>query len=457
MVFKTIGNLDSARYDLGSGIFNGHLYAIGGYSTSGATPVAIGTMVKAKAGNGGSIAFFKSGAPPFTALGNLKSFLYNNFVFVGAGNSTNASNALNYSGLVATMTYKSQTGNFTVGDVITGGTSAATAVILSDVDGGATGTLTLNTITGTFTANETITDQHTGSAAVNVPVHGTFTVGKTITGGTSAATAVIASDTNHGNATGTLTLTSISGTFVTAETITDAAGVSGSATTVGGVVLGGQVPGMLSGQIQATGQISKWTPVASPAELINYQMWGFRNWLYIAGGTTAAVANNTNVYRAEINGDGTLGAWSTIGTLPAACVKNTNVTTVQGNVINMVVDGNVWSATLSAGNGQVSLWTLTPMITSLNAPAVLRTGNTLIAIGGKNGGGTTLMNTYYVRLNAAGVPQSDWQAGSNLVTARSAHAIAVDGQALWVMGGLDSSGTPLASVEFCIISGNQVP
>lgn len=65
-----------------------------------------------------------------------------------------------------TLAYSGQTGNFTAGLVLTGGTSGATATIHSDTDGGATGTLVLTNVTGTFTAGETITDSSTGSATV---------------------------------------------------------------------------------------------------------------------------------------------------------------------------------------------------------------------------------------------------------------------------------------------------
>lgn len=67
----------------------------------------------------------------------------------------------------ATLAYDAQTSNFTVGDLITGGTSGATARIIADADGGATGTLTLHTVTGTFVDNETITGAISGSATVN--------------------------------------------------------------------------------------------------------------------------------------------------------------------------------------------------------------------------------------------------------------------------------------------------
>lgn len=69
--------------------------------------------------------------------------------------------------ITRTLDYDTQTGNFTVGDVITGATSGATAVILEDNDAGATGTLTLGTIDGVFVAGEIITDTATGSASVN--------------------------------------------------------------------------------------------------------------------------------------------------------------------------------------------------------------------------------------------------------------------------------------------------
>jgi len=65
------------------------------------------------------------------------------------------------------LDYDGQTGNFTVGDVVTGGTSGATAIILEDADAGATGTLTLGNISGTFADNEALTDATTGVAVVN--------------------------------------------------------------------------------------------------------------------------------------------------------------------------------------------------------------------------------------------------------------------------------------------------
>ncbi|MEI6420913.1 MAG: hypothetical protein WCP55_01765 [Lentisphaerota bacterium] len=59
-----------------------------------------------------------------------------------------------------TITYGTQTSNFTVGKTITGASSGATAIILTDVDGGATGTITLGSVVGIFITGELITDDN---------------------------------------------------------------------------------------------------------------------------------------------------------------------------------------------------------------------------------------------------------------------------------------------------------
>lgn len=75
--------------------------------------------------------------------------------------------------------YDAQSANYTVGLVVTGGTSGARGIILADADGGTTGTLTLAWTTPTvpFVDNETLTDTSTGSATTNIPTGATVGVG----------------------------------------------------------------------------------------------------------------------------------------------------------------------------------------------------------------------------------------------------------------------------------------
>lgn len=67
------------------------------------------------------------------------------------------------------LAYDAETGTFTEGLVVTGGTSGATGTIVELTDAGSTGTLRLDSVSGTFVDNETITDTSTGSATTNIP------------------------------------------------------------------------------------------------------------------------------------------------------------------------------------------------------------------------------------------------------------------------------------------------
>lgn len=68
-----------------------------------------------------------------------------------------------------TLGYDGGTAAFTAGKTLTGGTSDATAVIVSVTGTAVSGTLSLHTITGTFANDEPITDNGTvpGAAVVN--------------------------------------------------------------------------------------------------------------------------------------------------------------------------------------------------------------------------------------------------------------------------------------------------
>lgn len=64
----------------------------------------------------------------------------------------------------STLQYDLQTVNWTLGEVITGGTSGATARIIADSDAGGSGTLTVRDIDGEFINNEDLTGDQGGAA-----------------------------------------------------------------------------------------------------------------------------------------------------------------------------------------------------------------------------------------------------------------------------------------------------
>lgn len=70
--------------------------------------------------------------------------------------------------IIYPLPFKNQTANFTVGQVVTGGTSGATGTIESQTDAGATGSLVLINESGTFVDGEALTDPLGGAAVVDL-------------------------------------------------------------------------------------------------------------------------------------------------------------------------------------------------------------------------------------------------------------------------------------------------
>jgi len=149
-----------------------------------------------------------------------------------------------------TLTFDGGTGDFTVGQVVTGTTSGATGLITAKTGSTAAGTLTVKGVAGVFIDNEAITDPVTPGAAVvngamttglavqangSTTIHisngyinyngGTvdFTAGQVVTGGTSGAVGTIISISGT-TSTGILVLKRIYGTFVDDEVLTDPMG-----------------------------------------------------------------------------------------------------------------------------------------------------------------------------------------------------------------------------------------
>lgn len=197
--------------------------------------------------------------------------------------------------LVGTLNHGAVVGGpFQVAETVTGGTSGATAVVATQ----APGYVTVNTITGVFVAGETITGGTSGATSVLSSVVG-FAVGSTITGGTSFNTAVVVSDDFAGN----LTVSTLSGVFTAAETITSNSTPANSATVATSTTftIGDVVTGQSSG---ATGTIVSDT------------------------GTQLYVNPSTNFVVGETILDGTTASTATIDTITAA-----NPSVLSGDII----------------------------------------------------------------------------------------------------------------------------
>ena len=134
-------------------------------------------------------------------------------------------------------------GRWAMGELVTGGTSGATAVV-TKVN---TSSLQLGSVTGTFQAGETVTGFDSGATRVVSTVvktgvfSGTFQIGETVTQAVSGATGVVTRAREAWNGYDTyLALTSITGTFVTSQVITGGTSGATATSTTGELVgLGG--------------------------------------------------------------------------------------------------------------------------------------------------------------------------------------------------------------------------
>lgn len=169
--------------------------------------------------------------------------------------------------------------------------------------------------------------------------------------------------------------------------------------------------------IQSTGQLGSWaSTTAMPAPLafhasvvatpFNSRVKG-TGFIYVLGGaTTAAGAPSAAVYRGTLNADGTVGTWTTLGSLPAP-VHSLGAVLFRGDIY--VVGGS----------------------TTANAPV------------------NTVFRARIDSLGAIG----DWIAQANLPSARSYHGLVQVGGYLYTVGGETTALTPNDS---SVVSGTKL-
>jgi hypothetical protein len=384
----------------------------------------------------------------------------------------------------AMLTYKTQSGNFTVGQVMTGLTSTAHGIIMADTDGGATGTVKLKTITGTFVANEVISDPLGGSASVNVALStnyyldydtqsANFTVGQVVTGA-GGAFGTISADTDNG-ATGTLTLTAITGTFVAGEALTDAltgvAKVAAGTTQYKTLTYKTQTGNFTVGQVVtgaggAYGTIETVNDSGATGTLILNNVVGAfvdselllttpRGGSALADGTQVIYnLASTAVYTAKISSDGTLGSFSlTPSVLPAAISSGASVVVYKDRIL--ILDSTkLYTARIFEG-GELSNWTETANSITYTYHNLVQCQNDDLLIFGGYDGANTIADVRTTRLEADG-QTGVWYQTTPMSIAKSLAATAQIGDRVYSIGGLNNSNVVQTAVEVARVNSDGV-
>ena len=172
--------------------------------------------------------------------------------------------------------------------------------------------------------------------------------------------------------------------------------------------------------------------------------------LYFVGGEDAG-GPSAAVYRAAINPDGSIGAWSAASSLPqarskAALIRTGDYLILSGGNNGVAPVFEVYYAHINA-DGSLGAWTATTSLpVTLRLHAMTAIGGYAYVLGGDAGRGGIRDDVYQAQINANGTVGA-WTATTPLPATMSEHAAVASDGVVVVLGGL--SGTTYRSQVHC--------
>ena len=175
--------------------------------------------------------------------------------------------------------------------------------------------------------------------------------------------------------------------------------------------------------------------------------------LYVGGSDGASASADT--FQAQVTGDGNFGPWTPGPSLPAPRADAATVFyagsiyVIGGTGADGAATTTVFSLTPDTETGQLGAWTLEaglalPAPRTGAAPAVASDG--VFLVGGEDAEGALQSSIWKTTVDSRGTLQA-WEPQANLVApVRSAVAM-LDGDYLWVVGGVTTTGEPTGLVQ----------
>lgn len=191
--------------------------------------------------------------------------------------------------------------------------------------------------------------------------------------------------------------------------------------------------------ISADGTLGAWTAATSlPGEFAYFTAFVAKNKLYVLAGGTNAISSTTTVYFANINADGTLGAW-TVGTpLPqpnsyAEAIVIRNKVYLIGGHTESALSETVYVANINS-DGTLGAWTLHSTLPgSLYGFVLAVVKNKVYAIGG--GAYQTFSDIVYVADISADGTLGAWVAAGNIPVPLAVGCVYVSKHYIYLIGG----------------------
>lgn len=209
---------------------------------------------------------------------------------------------------------------------------------------------------------------------------------------------------------------------------------------IGGGNSGARFSSVYTAPIQSDGAIGVWSAAGSlPGEFAYFTAFVTKNYLYLIGGGTNTVSTLNTVYMAAINSDGTLGAWTSSGNYPIAVnsvqvvVLKDRVYVLGGGTSSGVTDA-IYKATINS-DGTLGAWTLYgTMPIAINAGMLAVTKNRIHYIGGSTQSVAALNTIYSAAINTDGTLGS-WSLSGTLPVGLVVGCIFVTKNCVYLLGG----------------------
>ena len=397
--------------DSTSVVYNGYIYELGGYTTTG-PPLSI--TYYAPLNSNGSVGTWTSTTALPQALDGATSVVYNGYAYVIGGDnglggqySTVYYAPLNSNGSVGTWT--STTG---IPQTLQQPTSVVYNGYIYELGGNNSGTYQSTVYYSSLTpGNSTVQG--------NLQVEGASTLnGSTVINGASSSGSVLQVNNVAGNSLLSLQNSTVdmpspalqpwtTNSTVVPQVLDSATSVkyNGYIYEIGGVNSAYQST-VYYAPLNSNGSVGTWTSTtALPQTLASATSVIYNGYIYEIGGDDAGTYQST-VYYAPLNPNGSVGTWTSTTALPQALWQATSV--VYNGYIYELGGGNsssdqstVYYAPLNS-NGSVGTWTSTTALPQASAAATSVTYNGYVYVIGGNNGSTYASTVYYAPLNSNG-------------------------------------------------------
>ncbi len=162
----------------------------------------------------------------------------------------------------------------------------------------------------------------------------------------------------------------------------------------------------------------------------------------------------TTIRRARLESGG-LSRWTTLASiLPDSSITSGAVAQYNDKVYWLDNDGELHWARIQAG-GEFSAWTsvATGFTRTLHGLKVM--GKMLVCVGGFTGSDESA-DVYMAQLEADGAGVHSWFSTEPMLIARSSFGTCTDGDRLWIIGGINSSGTAITNASVARVTNDGI-